>query len=61
MRDCHSLRIYLRVVVGFFVERLRTNTFSFYLGKLLKEAKGVKCWFWHGCGGGFPPPNQSLS
>lgn len=45
MRDCHSLRIYLRVVVGFFVERLRANTFAFYLGKLLKEAKGVKCWF----------------
>lgn len=42
MRDCRSLKIYLRVVVGFFVERLTANTFVFYLGKVLKEANVQK-------------------
>lgn len=45
MRDCHSLEIHLRVVVGFFVERLTANIFVFYLSKVLKEAKGAKRMF----------------
>lgn len=58
MRDCHSLKIYLRVLVDFFVARLTANTFVFYLGKLLKGAKKMfLTWVW----GGIPPPNQSLS